>query len=260
MLHLTYGRSSILRTGDIEHETDPDLLRWGKRLEADVLKAAHHGSRTSSTKRFLEGVGSKLVLVSCGVKNKYKHSAPEVIERYVDLGMEVLRTDQSGALALQLTKESVTASKWPNQGTIHVATKIETNLYWIYSASGNRVNPKGRVMKQVLVVDDVAEVRILLRTVIEEPGVEVIEAVDGKEALHVLKLQDVNLVITACKMPNMSGLELMEAAREDDPELKFIVVSPTATEEDFKHLRPEAIMAKPFRLTELKDAVSDALN
>ena len=87
-----------------------------------------------------------------------------------------------------------------------------------------------------------------------------IEAVDGKEGLHVLKLQDVCLVITDCKMPNMSGLKLMEAAREDDPELKFIVVSSTATEEDFKHLRPEAIMAKPFRLTELKDTVGDALN
>ena len=64
-------------------------------MEADVLKAEHHGSRTSSTKRFLEGVGSKLVLVSCGVKNKFKYPAREVIERYVDLGMEVLRTDQS---------------------------------------------------------------------------------------------------------------------------------------------------------------------
>ena len=122
------------------------------------------------------------------------------------------------------------------------------------------MNLKGRVMKQVLVVDDVAEVRIVLRTVIEEPGVEVVEAVNGKEALHILKLQEVDIVITDCKMPNMSGLELMEAAREDDPELKFIVVSSTATEEDFKHLRPEAIMAKPFRLTELKDAVSDAMN
>ena len=87
-----------------------------------------------------------------------------------------------------------------------------------------------------------------------------IEAVDGKEALHILKLQEVDLVIIDCKMPNRSGLELMEAAREDDPELKIIMVSSTATEEDFKQLRPKAIMAKPFRLTELKDAVSGALN
>tara|TARA_B100001123_G_scaffold447590_1_gene605616 strand:- start:1389 stop:1859 length:471 start_codon:yes stop_codon:yes gene_type:complete len=71
--------------------------------------------------------------------------------------------------------------------------------------------------------------------------VGLIAAVDGKEALHVRKLQDVNLVITDCKMPNISGLEFMEAAREDDPELKFIVVSSTATEEDFKQLRPKAI-------------------
>jgi CheY-like chemotaxis protein len=115
-------------------------------------------------------------------------------------------------------------------------------------------------MKQVLVVDDVAEVRLVLRTVIEEPGVEVIEAEDGKEALQLLKVQDVDLVVTDCKMPNMSGLELIEAAREDDPELKFIVVSSTADEADFNHLCPEAIMSKPFRLTELRDAVNGALD
>jgi CheY-like chemotaxis protein len=115
-------------------------------------------------------------------------------------------------------------------------------------------------MKQVLVVDDVAEVRVVLRTVIEEPGVEVIEAEDGEEALRQLSLQNIDLVVTDCKMPKMSGLELMQAARQADPDLRFIVVSSTASKEDFEHLAPHAIMSKPFRLTELRDAVNSALD
>ena len=77
----------------------------------------------------------------------------------------------------------------------------------------------------------------------------------GQEALQLLRTQDVDLVVTDCKMPNMSGLELIEAAREDDPELKFI-----ADEADFNHLCPKGVMSKPFRLTELRDAVSGTLD
>ncbi len=115
-------------------------------------------------------------------------------------------------------------------------------------------------MKQVLVVDDLPDVRLVLKTVIEEPGVEVVEAADGLEALDVLKNYHVDLIITDCQMPNMSGLELIEAARSQDPNLVFIVVSSTAKEEDFKHLRPYALMEKPFRLGELKAAVNGALS
>ncbi len=114
-------------------------------------------------------------------------------------------------------------------------------------------------MKQVLVVDDVPEVRLVLRTLLEEPGVEVLEAGDGREALEVLGGIEVDLVITDCRMPNMTGLELMAEAKERYPQLPFIVVSSTAKEEDLRDLQPRAIVSKPFRMSDLKEVVDRAL-
>ena len=77
VIRIVYRGTAMLLTGDIEHETDGDLMRWGHRLRADILKAAHHGSRTSSTRAFLEGVDPKVVAISCGVNNKFRHPSPE---------------------------------------------------------------------------------------------------------------------------------------------------------------------------------------
>ena len=114
-------------------------------------------------------------------------------------------------------------------------------------------------MKQVLVVDDVAAVRLVLKALLESPDLGVLEAGDGEQALRVLSEGDVDLVITDCQMPRMSGLDLMRQVRDDHPSLPFIVVSSTAVPEDFQGLRPSAIMGKPFHLMELKEAVEEAL-
>ena len=114
-------------------------------------------------------------------------------------------------------------------------------------------------MKKVLVVDDLPEVRLVIRTIIENDGVEVFEAGDGLEALQVLRQDEVDLIITDCQMPQMTGLELIKAAREEIPDVPFIVVSSTAQEEDFRPFRPRAIMGKPFKLLELKSEVDRAL-
>ena len=69
-------------------------------------------------------------------------------------------------------------------------------------------------MKQVLVVDDVPEVRMVLRALLEGPDVGVLEAEDGLKAIEVLTADKVDLVITDCQMPRMSGLELMRQRRK----------------------------------------------
>lgn len=114
-------------------------------------------------------------------------------------------------------------------------------------------------MKQVLVVDDVAEVRLVLKALLESPDLGILEAADGEQALQVLSGDDVDLVITDCQMPRMSGLDLMRQVRDNHPSLPFIVVSSTADPEDFRELNPSAIMGKPFHLMELKEAVEEAL-
>ncbi len=114
-------------------------------------------------------------------------------------------------------------------------------------------------MKQVLVVDDVAEVRLVLKALLEGPELRILEAADGEQALEALAADSVDLVITDCQMPKMSGLDLMRQARDDHPSLPFIVVSSTADPEDFAPLNPSAIMGKPFHLLDLKEAVDEAL-
>jgi competence protein ComEC len=70
----------------------------GAPLAATVLKSPHHGSRTSSSEAFLEAVDPHLVVISVGAENSFGHPSPEVIERYADHGLPVLRTDERGTV------------------------------------------------------------------------------------------------------------------------------------------------------------------
>jgi competence protein ComEC len=112
VIRLTYGGSAVLLTGDIEHETDSDLLRWGDRLHAQVLKAAHHGSRTSSTAAFLNGVRPEFAAVSCGIRNRFRHPSPDVIQRYVAMGISIYRTDLMGAVEIRIDEEGIDVRGW----------------------------------------------------------------------------------------------------------------------------------------------------
>ena len=114
-------------------------------------------------------------------------------------------------------------------------------------------------MKQILVVDDVPEIRFVYSELFKKDGVVVLEASDGCEALQVLEASDIDLVLTDCQMPNMTGIELMREAQVHFPQVPFIVVSSTAKEEDIEGLTPVAVMPKPLRLIELKERVEQVL-
>ncbi len=100
VLKLSYNQTDILFAGDIEKETDAALLAWGRRLQADVLKVAHHGSRTSSQAAFVEAVDAEWAVVSVGEYNKFGHPAAEVLARFAERQVKLLRTDQRGAVLL----------------------------------------------------------------------------------------------------------------------------------------------------------------
>jgi competence protein ComEC len=100
-LRLRAGGSAVLLTGDIEAGAEASLRRSGAaRLAAPVLKAPHHGSRTSSTGPFLDAVGPRLVVVPVGANNRYGLPASEVEARYRARGYCVLRTDRCGAITV----------------------------------------------------------------------------------------------------------------------------------------------------------------
>jgi competence protein ComEC len=104
LLAEVHGRRALL-TGDIERGAERDLAACCARdLRVDVLKVAHHGSRTSSTETFLEAVAPRLALISVGVGNVYHHPSPEIVER---LGgrSRVLRTDRAGEIVVRFGED-----------------------------------------------------------------------------------------------------------------------------------------------------------
>ncbi len=95
-----WGEVEILLTGDAEQEVEAALLASEIDVSADILKAGHHGSRSSSTLEFLEAVGAELMLISCGEDNDYGHPHEETLEKAADMGMQVRRTDLEGRISI----------------------------------------------------------------------------------------------------------------------------------------------------------------
>lgn len=87
-----------LFTGDIGQEGEIALLKQYPRLKADVLKAGHHGSKTSSSPYFLDQIEAKVVIVSAGYNNRFGHPHPEVLSAFLERNMHVFRTDEQGAI------------------------------------------------------------------------------------------------------------------------------------------------------------------
>jgi len=105
LLAEVHGRR-VLLTGDIESWAEHHLADCCARdLRVDVLKVAHHGSRTSSTATFLEAASPSLALISVGVKNLYHHPSPEVVERLQDNGARILRTDRNGEVVIRFRED-----------------------------------------------------------------------------------------------------------------------------------------------------------
>ena len=100
VLRVASRHGSLLLTGDIERAQEQALAAGAlaPALGVDLLLAAHHGSKTSSSAAFLQAVHPRLIAVQVGFMNSYGHPHPEVLQRYAELGLPVQRTDQAGAL------------------------------------------------------------------------------------------------------------------------------------------------------------------
>lgn len=101
IIELTYGDKKFLFTGDAEVANEK-LRIWD---DIDVLKVAHHGSRTSSSEEFLEQVKPEYVIISCGRDNDYGHPHKEVIGRLK--GVKIYRTDEEGTILVTSDGENL---------------------------------------------------------------------------------------------------------------------------------------------------------
>jgi competence protein ComEC len=93
----------ILLTGDVEDDVDPVLVARGL-PPIDVLKVAHHGSKTATTPAFLDVVRPSVAIVSAGAGNPYGHPAKSTIERLAETGARVLRTDTDGSVEVDIAE------------------------------------------------------------------------------------------------------------------------------------------------------------
>ncbi|MFW5894813.1 MAG: DNA internalization-related competence protein ComEC/Rec2 [Bacillota bacterium] len=98
---LDTGHETILFTGDMEKSREgPFLETYAPLPPIDILKAGHHGSDTSSTRALIEAVNPKEVLVSAHPDNHFGHPGKSAIERFLDHGTIIHRTDVSGSVEL----------------------------------------------------------------------------------------------------------------------------------------------------------------
>ena len=106
---LVYGNNSFLLTGDMEDNLESFLLSFGGSIKSDVLKVGHHGSKTSTSEKFLGLVNPGLAIISAGKNNKYGHPHKEVTERLAKFEIPTLRTDEKGTIIIKSDGEKIVA-------------------------------------------------------------------------------------------------------------------------------------------------------
>ncbi len=107
---LVFKLGSILFTGDIEEVAEKAILnKYNNNLEilqADIIKVAHHGSKTSSCKEFLNAVKPKIALIGVGKNNNFGHPSEITLESLRDIGCIIYRTDKQGEIELNIKENS----------------------------------------------------------------------------------------------------------------------------------------------------------
>jgi competence protein ComEC len=96
VLRVVIGRWTALLTGDVERDAEESLA--SRDIRADVLKAGHHGSKTSSTPLLLDAVHPRIALISCGLHNLFGHPHPSVLDALRSRGIHAWRTDRNGTI------------------------------------------------------------------------------------------------------------------------------------------------------------------
>lgn len=110
VLFLKIHGTTILLPGDIESKTETAITKTNLLTQVDILKVAHHGSKTSSTIDFISKVVPEVALISVGHKNRFGHPSSDVISRLESVGSRVLRTDEQGEIVVHLSTDKYKVS------------------------------------------------------------------------------------------------------------------------------------------------------
>lgn len=113
VIKLTYGNNSFMFTGDAETLSETEILNSYDDLKADVLKVGHHGSTTSTSKKFLNAVSPKYAVISVGKDNSYNHPTKTTMDKLKEMGVDVYRTDEQGTIECVSNGQTITFNVEP---------------------------------------------------------------------------------------------------------------------------------------------------
>ena len=105
---VNYKETTMLFTGDIEEIAEEAILNKYEKslqiLKSDIIKVAHHGSKTSSKKELLKCIKPKIALIGVGKNNKFGHPSISTLNNLEEIGCKIFRTDDSGEICITINR------------------------------------------------------------------------------------------------------------------------------------------------------------
>ena len=113
VMRISIGDQHILLTADIEKESEQQLLKkHADKLPATLLVVPHHGSKTSSTDKFIAAVKPHYAVFTVGYRNRFGHPRQEILQRYADSGSTLLRSDEDGAILIEMNAQGLQVERY----------------------------------------------------------------------------------------------------------------------------------------------------
>ena len=143
VVHLKFGNTSFLFTGDAETKSENDIIKSGENIKSDVLLIGHHGSKSSTSQAFLDTVKPTYAVIQVGKDNNYGHPTDEVLKRLNDKGIKIYRNDLQGNIVFisdgkelkvnverntSPDKQNVPQNQSENKSSVNVSEKNESSL------------------------------------------------------------------------------------------------------------------------------------
>jgi competence protein ComEC len=123
VIHLDYGDTSFLFTGDAELKSEHEMIDAKVNLKSDVLLVGHHGSKSSTSQAFLEAVRPSYAVIQVGKSNNYGHPSAEVLNRLADGGIKTFRNDEQGNIVFSSNGKEIVVN-YNNGVTVPIKGQI----------------------------------------------------------------------------------------------------------------------------------------
>ena len=111
VIYISYGNYKLLFMGDAGTDKESDILKKYNIDNIDILKVGHHGSKTSSSQKFVDKINPKYSIISVGKYNRYGHPNKEVLNNLDD--SKVYRTDQDGSVMFKIKNNKLQIETYP---------------------------------------------------------------------------------------------------------------------------------------------------